>query len=276
MGGLGNQMLQYALGRQLSIKHKTSLWLDLSWYENNEVLAHPRTFKLDRFHAEYHQVNFEKLSWKLRYTSHFSCINPYQLKLVKEKDISVFDAAVMEAGNNIILEGFFPAYQYFKGIRPRLLKEFIPIEQMDAKNAACLQEIKASNAVSVHVRRGDYALTDFHGLLGKEYYESAIQIISQRIGELRLFIFSDEPEWVLNNMQFNYPFEMIHFNGDEHNYFDMELMKHCKHHIIANSSFSWWPAWLNDNPGKIVVAPKKWNNQGTATSKLVPADWALI
>ena len=199
-----------------------------------------------------------------------------KLKTIKEVDFAVFDAGLMEAGNNVLLEGFFSSYKYFESIREKLLTEFRPVSKMDATNTACLQRIKSTNSVSVHVRRGDYALTDFHGMLDKAYYEAAIDLIAQKTGELQLFIFSDEPDWVLQNMNFSHPYEMIHFNKDDHNYFDMDLMKHCKHNIIANSTFSWWPAWLNENPEKIVVAPKRWNKQGTPTSALLPADWVLL
>ncbi len=276
MAGLGNQMLQYALGRRLSIQYNSPFFLDLSWFESNKDLAHPREFRLDSFNTAYQTVDYKKLLWKLRYTDHFKTINPFKLKNIKEKDVTVFDESILQAGDNILLEGFFFNYKYFDSIKDLLIKEFTPVEPMNAANVTSLQKIKNTNSVSLHIRRGDYAHTDFHGMLSKSYYENAIHYIAQQKGHLQLFIFSDEPEWVRQNMQFDYPHEIICFNKDAHNYFDMELMKHCKHNIIANSSFSWWPAWLNEYADKIVVAPEKWFNQRKLSGTLIPETWSLI
>ena len=275
MAGLGNQMLQYALGRRLSIQYNSPLFLDLSWYNSNKDSTHPRDFRLDCFNTQYQAVDGKKMIWKLRYTDHLKAINPFKLKNIKEKDVTVFDEGVLNAGDNILLEGFFPSYKYFDNIKELLVNEFTPIEPMNATNAACLQKIKATNSVSVHIRRGDYAHNDFHGMLAKSYYDNAIRHIAEKTGGLQLFIFSDEPQWVKQNMRFDHPHDIIHFNKDEHNYFDMELMKHCRHNIIANSSFSWWPAWLNEHPEKIVVAPEKWFNQGKSSGDNIPHNWVL-
>jgi hypothetical protein len=112
-------------------------------------------------------------------------------------------------------------------------------------------------------------------MLDKLYYYNAIKMLSDKSGDLQLFIFSDEPEWVIENMQFVHPFEVISFNKDKQNFFDMELMKHCKHNIIANSSFSWWPAWLNANEDKIVIAPKKWLNVDSNAMDF-PPKWIVL
>lgn len=276
MAGLGNQMLQYALGRRLSIKYNSPLYLDLSWFDSNKNPEHPRDYRLDCFHTQYQTVDINKIIWRLRYTDHFKTINPFKLTNIKDKDEAGFDESILQAGDNILLEGFFPCYKYFEPIRDILLKEFTPVKKMDNENETCLQKIKSTNSVSVHFRRGDYAHTDFHGMLDKNYYEKAIHHIAQKTGNLQLFIFSDEPGWVQENMSFGHPYELISFNKDEHNYFDMELMKHCKHNIIANSTFSWWPAWLNEYTEKIVVAPERWFNQEKKTGALIPGSWVSL
>ena len=269
-------MLQYAIGRHLSIKYKSPLWLDLSWFEKQNKIRFKREFRLDSFNIKYGLVNLKNMIWRLRYTDRFKAINPLKLKNVKEKDYASFDAAVLEAGDNILLEGFFSSYRYFEAIRDVLVKDFAVVEKMDTANITCLQKIKNTNSVGIHIRRGDYALTDFHGILDTTYYEAAIKLIAQKTGDLHLFVFSDEPGWVSQHMKFDHPFELVNFNHDEHDYFDMELMKHCRHNIIANSSFSWWPAWLNEYPEKIIVAPGKWFNQGNNNYDMIPQNWVSL
>ncbi len=273
--GLGNQMLQYALGRHLSIKHTTDLFLDISWYANNPGLQHPREFRLDRFCTKFKLVDFTKLEWKLRFTGFGSKINPFKLPLLKETDLYNFEERFLAAPDNVILEGFFSSYKYFEKIRKQLLEDFHPKGSLDATNEACLQRIKNSNSVSLHIRRGDYASTDFHGILPVEYYEEAIRLIAAKTGPLKLFVFSDEPGWVNQNMLFEFPAEVIDFNSDDKNWLDLELMKHCKHNIIANSSFSWWGAWLNENAGKIVVAPAAWYREANKRLDNIPPGWLV-
>ncbi len=275
-GGLGNQMLQYAVGRQLSHLHQSPLYLDLSWFGQPQDAAFPRQFKLDRFQTCYRLVNLQQLCWRLRFTPHLALINPFKLKNVRETPAGGYDEAVLYAGNNVLLEGFYNSYRYFEEIRPALLREFEPKEPLELANQDYLQRIRATNAVSVHIRRGDYALTDFHGVLSAEYYNEAIKYVAQKTGApIRLFIFSDEPEWVLQHMHFSHPFEIISHNKDENNYQDMQLMKHCKHNIIANSTFSWWGAWLNENVGKLVVAPRRWFKNAEADVDLILPEWIL-
>ncbi len=260
-GGLGNQMLQYAVGMQLATIHHTPLYLDLSWFSQQQDVAWPREFKLHQFHTSYRLVNLQQLSWRLRFTSHLPWLNPFKLKNVRETPAGGFDETILNAGDHVLLEGFYNGYRYFEQIRPALLREFEPIEHLEPANQQCLQRIQACNAVSVHIRRGDYALTDFHGMLGVDYYNEAIRYVAKKAGSpVRLFIFSDEPEWVMQHMEFTHPFEIISHNKDEKNYRDMQLMKHCKHNIIANSTFSWWGAWLNENEEQMVVAPQNWSN----------------
>ncbi|WP_301930465.1 alpha-1,2-fucosyltransferase [Ferruginibacter sp.] len=212
----------------------------------------------------------------MRFTDHFKIINPFKLKNISEKEYSRFDPSILEAGDNILLEGFFPSYKYFEDIREVLIKDFLPKQDMNVTNKHSLDKIQNTNSVGVHFRRGDYALTGHHGMLTKDYYEAAIKQIALKAGPVQLFIFSDEPDWVKENMQFEFLFDVISFNKDEDSYFDMELMKHCKHNIIANSSFSWWGAWLNENPDKIVIAPKKWLNLEVDSMENIPDEWILL
>ena len=183
----------------------------------------------------------------------------------------------MECGNHILLQGLFPSYKYFSGIREILQTELVPKQEMDRENLGALAKIKSVNSVSVHFRRGDYALTGFHHILDKSYYERAIKYLSAHVEDMQLFIFSDEPTWVSQNMHFEFPYHIMDFNKGDCSYFDLELMKNCKHNIIANSTFSWWAAWLNSNLEKIVVAPRNWlNNVDIKRMQNVPEEWILV
>jgi hypothetical protein len=275
-GGLGNQMLQYALGKNLSLKNNSPLWLDLSWFKNHSNSPFFRDFKLNNFHTDCRKISLDKLIWKLRFTDHFSFCNPFKLKNVKEKEYARFDESILQSGNDILLEGFFPSHKYFEEIRDVLLKDFSLCVPLNNINKECLERIKNTNSVSVHFRRGDYALTGYHQMLDSTYYNAAIKSIAEKISDIRLFIFSDEPGWVAQNINFEYPFELMTFNKDEHNYFDLELMKHCKHNIIANSTFSWWGAWLGQYQGKVVIAPKNWLNLEIGNMQNIPEQWILV
>ncbi|WP_121352388.1 alpha-1,2-fucosyltransferase [Flavisolibacter nicotianae] len=277
-GGLAGQMLQYALGRNLSLKNQTELYLDLSWYKSeNQNSTFPRTFKLDKLNVQYKEVDYSRLYWKIRTMHRLKSLNPFSLVVVKEKDFSRFDPSIIETKNNSVLDGYFNSYKYFEEVRDCLLREFTPNEQPNQKNSSCLHKIRATNAVSVHFRRGDYALTSFHGMLTKDYYEAAIDKICSQLADPYLYIFSDEPEWVIDNIRFPFNYEVVNFNRDENNYWDMELMKNCRHNIIANSGFSWWGAWLNQNPEKTVVAPKVWiAEQEREMNDFIPKEWIRL
>ena len=277
-GGLGNQMLQYAVGRSLTIKNKLEpLWIDLSWYHHNKK-NDPffRGFELNKLNTKYKTFDHENPIWKLRFTNRFKNVNPFKYKDIIEKEYGAFDEAILQSGNNILLQGFFPSYKYFKDIKETLQTEFVPREPINETNSAMLAKIQAVNSVGVHFRRGDYALTGIHGILDRSYYERAIKHVSSGVENIELFIFSDEPEWVEHNLHFDFPYHIVNFNKGGSSYFDLELMKNCKHNIIANSTFSWWAAWLNPNPEKIVVAPKHWLNVDINKMQNIPEEWIII
>jgi hypothetical protein len=276
-GGLAGQMLQYSIGRTLSKKYNTSLHLDISWYKNKDFQneQYPREFKLHNLNTVYKILDLSGPLNKLIYTKYCRGLNPFYLKPFVEKDFSKFDASVMEAGNNLFLDGYFFSHKYFITNRQLLSEELSPKIKMNADNTYFLNKIRNSNSVSVHFRRGDYTLTEFHSILAINYYQEAIDIIRQKVNNPSLFIFSDEPEWVRANITFDIPFEIVDINKDDYNYLDIELMKNCKHNIIANSGFSWWGALLNYNKEAIVIAPKRWVNSEQAPDNL-PDNWISI
>jgi hypothetical protein len=137
------------------------------------------------------------------------------------------------------------------------------------------------SAVSIHVRRGDYVsdagTNRFHGTCSVDYYHDAVDRISGFAPASHFFVFSDGIDWAKENLRLRQPVTYVDFNDGEKNYEDLRLMSLCKHHIIANSSFSWWGAWLNPNPDKIVIAPKKWfNDPSINTDDLIPNSWLRL
>jgi hypothetical protein len=276
-GGLAGQMLQYSTAKRISLKNNTELCLDLSWYKKNEGSPFIREFALHTLNTTY-KVIAEKdfIWWKVKLCGKLNTGKLFNLQYVREKDYSTFDPTILELGDNLILDGYWNSYRYFEEIRDILIKEFVPKEEPDGLNRSSLEKIKKLNSVAVHFRRGDYKLTSFHGILSMDYYKEALNRVCCNISDAHLFIFSDDPQWVASNMQFAHPFDIIDFNGDDKNYWDMELMKSCKHNIIANSGFSWWSAWLNVNPDKMVVAPERWVNSSKGKIDNIPEGWILV
>ncbi|MBS1565210.1 MAG: alpha-1,2-fucosyltransferase, partial [Bacteroidetes bacterium] len=148
-------------------------------------------------------------------------------------------------------------------------------------NKAVLERVEKTNAVSLHIRRGDYVTVahtnQLHGTCSIDYYQRAAELIADVSPDPVFYIFSDDIAWVRENLQLPFPIVFVEGNDEAHAYEDMRLMSRCRHHILANSSFSWWGAWLNGRPDKIVVAPQKWmNNDSIVPKDLIPVSWKRL
>lgn len=193
-----------------------------------------------------------------------------------------YDPDVFAQNNNIYFDGYWQTEKYFTHIADELRKEITPIKPLSEYSQSIRAEIQKTNAVSLHVRRGDY-ITDtsanaYHSVCSMEYYQRAITYMTERIPSPHFFIFSDDYEWSVENFKFlKHPFTCVR-GSEERNYEDMRLMAQCKHHIIANSSFSWWGAWLNPSKEKQVIAPKQWfaNAPKNDTRDLLPEEWVKM
>lgn len=287
LGGLGNQMFQYAIGRQLSNIYDAKLFLDLSFLLDKTPKENFtfRNFELSEFNikAEY------KLNFEFDYLYNNSLISKVRRKisrinLISESDMR-FNPSVLLAGKNIYLDGYWQCEKYFDSIRTELLNEFSLKQNFLERlfeNKLIFETkdlIEKSNSVSIHFRRGDYIsnnlINSIHGTCSNEYYQNAIKYIKNKIPSTQFFLFSDEPEWLLTN-QFDFPYHIV---STRNCHFDLYLMSLCKHNIIANSSFSWWGAWLNKNREKIVVSPKRWfedDKRNAQTTNLIPETWIKI
>jgi hypothetical protein len=182
--------------------------------------------------------------------------------------------------DGVYLDGFWQSEKYFLDIEPTLRKEFSLRKAASPRSLDLANQISSSNAVGLHVRRGDYLSQDkmeFHGVCSLDYYIAAVSIISSKIPAPHFFVFSDDPEWAVENLRLSYLTTFVRDADGNKPYEHIWAMSLCKHHIIANSSFSWWGAWLSVNPEKIVIAPKQWFRLQTLDSKdIVPERWMRI
>jgi hypothetical protein len=282
-GGLGNQMFQYALGRRLSLEHHTELALETSSFKTD----HLRVYRLDSFQikgsASDNLPFFPTTGPKRRLNSllqFFRGLVGRPFEIFKEKSFS-FDPNVLQCTANAFFDGFWQSEKYFATIRKNLLAELIPAVPLSDELAHIAQNIRTCAAVSIHVRRGDYVsdptTTAYHGVCSKEWYEKAAEYMKAYVPNLQFFVFSDDFEWAKDNLSFDAPTTFVKPSPNGLECHDLYAMSLCKHNVIANSSFSWWGAWLNQNPNKIVVAPRKWFVAGPQnTDDLIPDTWSRI
>lgn len=278
LGGLGNQMFQYAFYKSLQSKG-IKVYADLSDFENyplhngyelervfNLRVKTPGKFLLDLFRPNQSKWIFRKLKRILNLK------NTYRL----EKKEFNFDASFLNNNNNYY-SGYWQNEEYFQTIANQIKHDFKFPEIKGIENQTVMQQIKQAESVALHVRRGDY-LKDplLSSICDLDYYEQAILSINSKVKNARFFVFSDDITWCQQNLKLE-NVTYIDWNKGNNSYIDMQLMSNCKHNIIANSSFSWWGAWLNDNTGKIVIAPKKWvNNLAVDDTDICPKNWIKL
>lgn len=270
--GLGNQMFQYALGRTIAHRRGTSLALDISSFRDNKQ----RQYSLGVFNIV---ENFASGGYpgfcRLRALGRRLRL-PGILPILRERSL-YFDPAVLDAPANVYLTGYWQSEKYFKEIEDIIRCEFSFKTQPDCQNSEMAERIRGANSVAVHARRGDYVSNpsfnrDF-GTCSQEYHWEAARFVASRVPDPRFFVFSDDPDWARAELHLGGPTTFVAQDGPEKAYEDMRLMSLCRHHIIANSTFSWWGAWLS-NSGGIVVAPQKWFKTDALDARdLLPERW---
>lgn len=275
-GGLGNQMFQYALYLKLKYQGKEVKFDDITEYEGRQ--ARPIllwVFGIEYLRASRDEINeitdgFMKLTHRIRRKLFGRRSLEYQ-----EKGC-IFDEQVL-IKEPAYLTGYFQSEKYFKDISGQVREAFRFSDQIwknldenvESKIKAYLDQIETSMAVSVHIRRGDYLENTkvYGGICTEDYYLKAIEVMETKFSEAVFFMFSNDPQWTEEWVRQTYgdkagggKFVIVSGTTEDTGYLDMFLMSKCKAHIIANSSFSWWGAWLDPAPEKIVIAPSKWFN----------------
>ena len=284
-GGIGNQLFQYAFGRRMSLDRGVPLKLDLGRYRPNYF----RAFRLGCFAvtpeiAAPDELPFIRPHGNIRrpitrwLQAH---LPPSWLPAVEEAHPFQVDPAILRVGRNVYLRGNWQTQGYFEPILDLIRREFTFTVAPDAANQAMAEQMASVNAVSLHIRRGDYAndpnVNRRFGVLPLDYYQRAAEIMAKKAGSPHFFVFSDEPDWVRQNLRLEHPLTIVDHNGNDKDYEDLRLMTLCRHHIIANSTFSWWGAWLGHNPDRQVIAPARWYlSIDRPTPDLLPNSWMRL
>lgn len=281
-GGLGNQLFQYALGRHLAEIHGTVLKMDISAYDYDGPLEYYLApFNVVEEFATESEIN------KLKYSEGFIIggwfhnllhNHPKRPKTFIRWNRPAFNPKILDLPDNIYMEGYWNSGKYFKNIENIIRDELTFKTPAEDKNKEILDQIKSCQSVCIHVRRGDYIsdnkTSSTHGVCDMQYYLKCINHMSELVKKPQYFIFSDDPQWCSNNLKLPCPAIFVDNNSQANAFQDLRLMSNCQHQIIANSTFSWWAAWLNRNKNKIVCAPKNWfANKKYNIDDIIPSEW---
>lgn len=275
-GGLGNQLFQYAMGRALALRHDVPLLLDLSHYTTPGPHT-ARSFELDKLNTCYAVATEEDLrpfraSWMRKLLERLD-LKPSP-RLIHQPGFG-FSPSLLASTPPVYLDGTWQSEKYFAYAAARLREELTLGPGAGSHAALSAKESGKGVSVSVHIRRGDYA-TDprtkaYHGLLDLSYYAGAMRAVLEFAPTSRFLVFSDDPDWAREHLTSPAP---LVFMDQRPATVDLMLMAQCDHHIIANSSFSWWGAWLNPATTKRVMAPARWFvDPAIDTTDLIPAGW---
>ena len=293
-------MFQYATGRYLAEKHRTTLKLDLSHFEIQNPQIETQAIRHYNLHAfniweniatqqeidsfSRNSTSTEKLFFRISRRLGFNFLSSSFLNqgiTYKERHFH-FDENFLNLNNNTYLAGTWQSEKYLVSVSNILRREFTLKYLLPEPVKKYVEEIDNSYSVSLHIRRGDYAdnptANNFHGTLNLDYYSQSIKYILDSFKNPHFFIFSDDLEWVIKHLKIDSKSSLVSDNkGQLEDYEELYLMSRCKHHIIGNSTFSWWGAWLNRDPEKIVISPKNWFKSTKYQSKdIIPESWIKL
>lgn len=264
MGGMGNQMFQYAFGKRISLQTGRELILDLSFLNRRDLGPNfvYRNYDLDIFNLSEHKIvdNFNE-KYEL-------IVDDFDFK---SKDLTPIDTIIEKSLNNksenICIDGYWSSPKYFSDI---INSEFSFKDPIINESTSLLQDILSSNSVLLNIRRTDFLNGDFHGVFGKDYILNSINKLNKTEDNLKFFIFSDDIEWCKDNLN-DIPNSVIVGHTHKGNKFSnyLQLMTNCKHFIIPNSTFAWWAAFLSKNQNKKVIRPEIWLKEFNATCDLL-------
>jgi hypothetical protein len=262
-GGIGNQLFQYAYGKSVSTRLKEVVKFDASFY----TAQNKRAYSLDFFNTAPDIATATE-------------IQGARQNYIKEHQFN-FSEQLAAPPSGSYIDGYFQSERYFKDNASEIRNEYT-LKNPFSGNATSLKSTieHTDNTVSLHIRRGDYVsdkkTNTFHGVLPLSYYEAAINLMTEKIGAHTLFVFTDDPTWVADEFSLSKNFILASRLGSI-DYEELLVMSSCKHHILANSSFSWWGAWLNPHKDTTVIAPRNWfANQSLNTKDLLPEHWIRI
>lgn len=279
IGGLGNQLFQYASARAASLRQGVPLVLDARHYKAGDQFA----YGLDHFAIEARIGSEDELPPARNRPIPYFLWRTLKLKprFLREASLG-FNEAIHNAAPGVYLHGYLQTERYFADAAPQIRRELSIVTPPSEENRRWLDHIAAVPSVSLHVRRGDYVSDSkagrSHGTCTLDYYSNAVRLVAAEMAEEPVFfVFSDDPDWARENIRLGFETHVAGHNDFTRNYEDLRLMSACRHHIIANSSFSWWGAWLDPSPDKIVVAPERWfADPALSNPDIVPAGWPRV
>lgn len=292
-GGLGNQLFQYAAGFAAAEQAKAPLLLDPLRCD----LDFNRPYELNHFKISGRLWNQHEKRWAERLVRITRPINGQTSLSAKgfktvfkpivntwfkyvEDPYRGYQPGIFKHFRHVYIAGTWASAKYFEEVAAPIRNQFTFRNSPSDENQRMLEVIQSSNAICLHVRRGDYISVPEtavrHGLCSLDYYHAAFDYIAKRVADPVIFVFSDDPAWVQEHLKFPRPTFYVTHNVGRQNYEDLRLMSACKHFIIANSTFSWWGAWLGEEEHKIVIAPKRWGNNLEEMDDPVPDDWVRL
>lgn len=275
-GGLGNQMFQFATGYCIAKKKNVELFLDLSWFNRRTI---HNGFELNNVFDIFSKISFLNNDFNFKKFKFKEFLNKIDMSyhIFNEPSFN-YSAEITKLPDHCFLKGYWQSENYFKDYENEIKKIFSFNKVVDRANLNLIDEITNNNSVSIHIRRGDFLLqkNQNHQTDLSNYYSTAIREVSKNNYNLKFFLFTDDPKWASKNFDINGEKTVVNFNHGNNSFIDMHLMSLCKINIIANSSFSWWGAWLNNND-KNIFAPKNWfNDKSINTDDLIPTSWTVI
>ncbi|MGE5521148.1 MAG: alpha-1,2-fucosyltransferase [Candidatus Dadabacteria bacterium] len=278
-GGLGNQLFQYAAAKSLALKNNTELKLDVTSFTIDNL----RDLALSHFNFTTSLATAEEIKSLLpagTVDRVVARVKPPQMKKYYKQPYFHYDSNFFKLPSTVYLSGYFQSEKYFKPIEQIIRTNYKINEQLINNVLDLGAQFQNENSVAVHIRKGDYTnkeALEYHGILKPDYYVPAIGIMKDKLQNPRFYIFSDDPSIMATQIGIE-DAEVISGRKSRTAFEDLYLMSQCKHNIIANSSFSWWAAWLNNNMSKIVIAPKQWFGiKGPRdTNDLIPKEWMQL
>ncbi len=295
MGGLGNQLFQYAAARRLAHLHQTTLRLDITPFKHYENTSPSEYYKIRAYELKHFRIQevfatpediarikgsskkgLARIAFRL-----IQRLKPYyRWPIFRETHLKPFDPNILKTPKNVYLDGYWHSEKYFVDIQDVIQREFTIKYEQDPQSREIAERIANTQSVSIHVRRGDYILDPetnrFHVIYNLDYYKKCVSYIAEKVTNPHFLVFSDDPSWVTEHLHLDYPTTIVTHNDATRDYEDLRLMSMCKHNIIVNSTFSWWAAWLNTNPDKIVLAPREWFQVNYDTRDLLPENWIKV
>jgi hypothetical protein len=280
LGGLGNQMFQYAAARAVAARCNAPLVLDASWLGDGAqrpFALQPFRIKAEILQSSPLNLGIQRLARRLNRRFGTRRLGA---PVCREKSFR-YDDRLQSCRAPVYLYGYFQSEKYFADCRDLIFEDFQISAPPRPAAQKLLDRIGTSDAVCLHIRRGDYvtdpSINAFHGTCPLDYYHRGLEAVASHLCQPECFVFSDDPVWVRDNLKLDVPMTIVDIHGPDEAHEDLRLMAACHSYVIANSSLSWWGAWLGRRAGKRVVAPRQWfRTTSKDTRDLIPDEWVRL